>query len=76
MAEFEGTGTFLESTFQPIDESKEPEPFVPEDGAVDLELEDCFRQLAALLATEKSEPFKKCHYLLRNDGKYRADYEY
>jgi hypothetical protein len=74
--EFDGDASFIESVYQPVDQSKEPEPFIIEDALTDFELMNCYRQLAQLLTTEKSGSFKKCHYFLQNDGKYRADYEF
>ena len=75
-AELEGTATTTELSYQLIDRGREPEPFFIKDGATDWEHVDCSRQLAKLLTTEKVGPFRKCQYLLQNDGKYRADYEY
>jgi hypothetical protein len=73
---FEGTSTFIESVYQPPDQSKKPEPLIIEDAATDWALADCYRQLARLLTSDKVGPFSKCHYFLENNGKYRADYEY
>jgi hypothetical protein len=37
---------------------------------------DCFYQLARLTSTPEKGFFKKCHFVLMQNGKYTADFEY
>ena len=37
---------------------------------------ECFFALAKLTSTPEKGLFKKCRYVLKKDGRYRADFEY
>jgi len=74
--EIDGPMSILENSYQPTDADSEPVTFFIEDGERDMELADCYQQLARLLNTGGVGLFKKCHYSLNRDGKYRAEYEY
>lgn len=42
----------------------------------DTGLAECFFALAKLTGSAENGHFKTCHYILTEDGKYRADYIY